>query len=142
VIGDDLDSIASGPTVPDHSTFEDCLIILEKYRIFKRIPSAVAEIFKKGVHGEIEETPKPGDPVFARTQNLIIGSNIMAVEAAAEKSGGVGIQNSHSFHIHQRSDPHQCHGFENRAGDLREKVVCSLVGFELQLDQKKRLHFL
>jgi glycerate 2-kinase len=90
VIGDDLDSIASGPTVPDHSTFDDCLNILEKYRIFDRIPPAVAEIFRKGARGEIEETPKPGNPVFERTQNLIIGSNIMAVEAAAKKAEKLG----------------------------------------------------
>ncbi len=90
VIGDDLDSIASGPTAPDHSTFQDCLNILEKYQILERIPPVVGEIFKKGVLGEIEETPKPGDPVFERTQNLIIGSNIMAVEAAAKKAEELG----------------------------------------------------
>ena len=90
VIGDDLDSIASGPTVPDHTTFDDCLDILEKYRILNRIPPAVAEIIYKGARGEIEETPKPGDPVFERTQNLIIGSNIMAVEAAAKKAEELG----------------------------------------------------
>jgi len=90
VIGNDLDSIASGPTVPDHSTFEDCLNIMDKYKIFDRIPSAAAEIFKKGVRGELEETPKPGDPVFERTQNLIIGSSIMAVEAAAKKAAQLG----------------------------------------------------
>jgi glycerate 2-kinase len=90
VIGDDLDSIASGPTVPDPSTFADCLNIVDKYQIFERIPSAAAEIFKKGVRGEIEETPKPGDPVFERTQTLIIGSSIMAVKAAAKKAGDLG----------------------------------------------------
>jgi hydroxypyruvate reductase len=90
VIGDDLDSIASGPTVPDHSTFNDCLNILEKYQISERIPSVAAEIFRKGARGEIEETPKPGDPAFERTQNLIIGSNIMAVQAAASKAEELG----------------------------------------------------
>ncbi len=90
VIGDDLDSIASGPTVPDHSTFDDCLSILDKYRIVERIPSAAREIFKKGARGEIEETPKPGDPVFERTQNLIIGSSIQAVKASEKKAAELG----------------------------------------------------
>ncbi|UCE43355.1 MAG: glycerate kinase [Candidatus Aminicenantes bacterium] len=90
VIGDDLDSIASGPTVPDHSTFRDCLNIMEKYQISERLPSAAVGILQKGVRGELEETPKPGNPVFERTQNLIIGSNIIAVEAAAKKAEELG----------------------------------------------------
>ena len=90
VIGDDLDSIASGPTVPDLSTFGDCLEILERYRIRDRIPPAVVDIYEKGARGQIEETPKSGDPVFERTQNLIIGSSIMAVEAAAKKACELG----------------------------------------------------
>jgi hydroxypyruvate reductase len=90
VIGDDLDSIASGPTVPDHTTFEDCLKILDKYQIIQRIPPAAAELLQKGAGGEIQETPKPGDPVFERTQNLIIGSNILAVEAAEKAAKKMG----------------------------------------------------
>jgi glycerate 2-kinase len=90
VIGDDLDSIASGPTVPDHSTFSDCLKIVDKYGIKERIPAAVVKIFVKGSRGEIEETPKPGDPVFERTQNLIIGSNIHALRAAEKKAAELG----------------------------------------------------
>jgi hydroxypyruvate reductase len=90
VIGDDLDSIASGPAVPDHSTYHDCLAILDKYQIFDRIPHAAKEILQKGVRGELEETPKPGDPVFERMQNLIIGSNILAVKAAEHKAVELG----------------------------------------------------
>jgi hydroxypyruvate reductase len=90
VIGDDLDSIASGPTVPDRSTFRDCVDIVEKYQITDRLPSVVADIFNKGIRGEIEDTPEAGDPVFERTQNLIIGSNIKAVEEAAKKATELG----------------------------------------------------
>jgi hydroxypyruvate reductase len=86
VIGDNLDSIASGPTVPDSSTFSDCLHILDKYNIKKKIPAGVLEHLEKGTKGEIKETPKAGDPVFKRTQNAIIGSNILAVKAAREKA--------------------------------------------------------
>jgi glycerate 2-kinase len=90
VIGDDLDSIASGPTVPDRSTFEDCRDILDKFHIADMLPSIVVAFFDKGIRGELEETPKPGDPVFRRTQNLIIGSNILAVEAAEKKAVELG----------------------------------------------------
>jgi len=90
VIGDDLDSIASGPTVPDRSTFRDCVDIVEKYQITDRLPSVVADIFNKGIRGEIEDTPEAGDPAFERTQNLIIGSNIKAVEEAAKKATELG----------------------------------------------------
>ena len=86
VIGDNLDSIASGPTVPDTSTFSDCLHILDKYNIRQKIPAGVLEHLERGVKGEIKETPKAGDPVFKKTQNVIIGSNIMAVKAAKEKA--------------------------------------------------------
>ena len=90
VIGDNLDSIASGPTVPDRSTFGDCVNILEKYRIKDRIPSAVVKHLEKGFRGEAEETPKAGDPAFKRTQNLIIGSNILAVKAARSNADQLG----------------------------------------------------
>lgn len=90
VVGDDLDSIASGLTVPDHSTFADCLGILDKYQITERLPSVVVDILEKGTRGEIEDTPKAGDSAFERTQNLIIGSNIMAVKVAEKKAGELG----------------------------------------------------
>ncbi len=86
VIGDKLDSIASGPTVPDSSTFSDCLHILDKYNIRQKIPAAVLELLERGARGEIKETPKADDPVFKKTQNVIIGSNILAVKAAREKA--------------------------------------------------------
>ena len=86
VIGDNLDSIASGPTVPDSNTFSDCLHILDKYNIRQEIPAGVLEHLEKGAKGEIKETPKAGDPVFKKTQNVIIGSNIMAVKAARQKA--------------------------------------------------------
>ncbi|NIM59235.1 MAG: DUF4147 domain-containing protein [Candidatus Aminicenantes bacterium] len=86
VIGDKLDSIASGPTVPDTSTFSDCLHILDKYKIRHKIPTAVLEHLKRGAKGEIKETPKADDPAFEKTHNIIIGSNILAVKAAEEKA--------------------------------------------------------
>ena len=90
VIGDDLDSIASGPTVPDTSTFSDSLYILEKHKIKHKVPSAVIEFLEKGVRGDVEETPKADDPVFSQVQNVIIGSNIQAVTASRQKAEELG----------------------------------------------------
>lgn len=90
VIGDSLDSIASGPTVPDRSTFGDCIHVLEKYRIKNKLPSAVTEHLEKGIRGEVEETPKADDSAFKRTQNVIISSNILALKAARSKADELG----------------------------------------------------
>ncbi len=90
VIGDDLDVIASGPTVPDTHTFHDCRNIIQKYKLDQRVPKSVIEYIEKGCSGEIEDTPKSDSPVFERTQNAIVGSNILAVSAAKEKAEGLG----------------------------------------------------
>jgi glycerate 2-kinase len=90
VIGDDLDVIASGPTVPDLSSFQDCMDILEKYGIRDMIPEKVRAFFEKGVAGEVPETPKMGDPVFEETESVIIGSNLACVLAAEEKAQALG----------------------------------------------------
>jgi len=82
VIGDDLDVIGSGPTVPDRSTFADARAVLEKYKITDRVPAAIRE----RLDGNAAETPKPGDRVFQKVRNIIAGSNRMAVDAAARKA--------------------------------------------------------
>ncbi len=76
VIGDDLDVIGSGPTVPDRSSAADAARVFEKYRIDP--PAALLE------------TPKPGDPAFARIQNIVIGSNRQAIDAAAKQAKLLG----------------------------------------------------
>lgn len=86
VIGDPLDTIASGPTVADRQTFSDCMNILRKYGIEKHVPQSVLERIQQGIQGEISDTPKDGDPVFANTRNLIIASNALAACAAAQKA--------------------------------------------------------
>ncbi|RMF83445.1 MAG: glycerate kinase [Nitrospinota bacterium] len=92
VIGDPLDVIASGPTVPDQSTFQDCFRIFEKYQILDEVPPSIRAYLQQGVEGKIPETPKAGDPVFAKTQNVIIGSNILAVKAAAAQAEILGLR--------------------------------------------------
>lgn len=90
VVGDDLDVIASGSTVPDRSTFGDCLAIVTKYGIADDLPGPVMTRLNRGVDGHITETPKPGDDVFARARTIVIGSNLTALKAAeaeAKKRG-------------------------------------------------------
>jgi glycerate 2-kinase len=86
VIGDRPDVIGSGPTAPDPSTFADAIAVLAKFGLLNRIPSAVRERLEQGARGEIEETPKPGDPVFKHVHNVIIGSNRLALDAAAQEA--------------------------------------------------------
>ncbi len=90
VIGDPLDTIASGPTVPDESTFDDACKVIGKYSLGNRIPKRVNDILNMGQSGEAEENPKHGDKVFTNTQNVIIGSNKIALEAAKEKAIDLG----------------------------------------------------
>jgi hydroxypyruvate reductase len=90
VVGDDLESIASGPTVPDHSTFADCLRILEKYTLLDEIPKRVADFMRCGAAGDMPETPKGDDPAFKKTQNVIVASNIQALEAARSQAEALG----------------------------------------------------
>jgi hydroxypyruvate reductase len=90
VIGDHLESIASGPTAPDSSTFSDCLAVVEKFGIQRRIPRRVFDFIALGLKGKKEETVKPEDPVFQRVQNVIVGSNIQAVRAARKKALNLG----------------------------------------------------
>jgi hydroxypyruvate reductase len=90
VVGDDLDVIASGPCVPDASSFEDCLAILEDYRIVDQLPEVVVEHLKAGAAGDIPETPKAGDPIFRHGFQLIVGSNLDAVKAAGAEAARIG----------------------------------------------------
>ncbi len=92
VIGDNLDVIGSGPTAPDSSTFRSASDILDKYALRDRVPASVRQRIESGVNGDLPETPKASDPVFGRTHNLVIGSNRLAVEAAARKARELGFR--------------------------------------------------
>jgi glycerate 2-kinase len=92
VIGDDLDTIGSGPTAPDASTFAGARAVLEKHGVYGRVPAAVRQRIEAGIRGEIPETPKAGDPVFRRVHNLVVGSNTLAVRAAAAKARELGFR--------------------------------------------------
>jgi hydroxypyruvate reductase len=90
VIGDDLASIASGPTAPDATTFADCLSIARRYGVEKKIPTAVLHLLHRGADRRAEETPKVGDAVFRNVQNVLVGNNRLALEAARRGAQGLG----------------------------------------------------
>ncbi|MCP4666646.1 MAG: glycerate kinase [Deltaproteobacteria bacterium] len=91
VVGDRMDVIASGPFVPDTSTFEDVREIIKKYDL-QDIPPAIQERVKAGLEGQIPETPKENDRIFDRVHNFIVGSNILALEAAGAKAKELGYE--------------------------------------------------
>ncbi len=84
VLGSPLDVIASGPTAPDASTFADCLALVEKYHLRATLPPNIIAHYERGARGEISETPKADDPLFARVTNVIIADNQIACAAAAQ----------------------------------------------------------
>lgn len=86
VVGNPLDIIASGPTVPDPGTFADAVGILKKYGLWEAVPSAVRGRLEDGVSGKIPENPKAGDPAFDRVQNVLVGSNELAAAAARDQA--------------------------------------------------------
>jgi hydroxypyruvate reductase len=90
VIGDPLDVIASGPTAPDPSTYADALAILERRGVLDRAPRSIVDHLRAGVAGAAPETPKPGDPIFARVTSLVIGNNALVVDAAAVEAARLG----------------------------------------------------
>jgi hydroxypyruvate reductase len=90
VIGDNLDVIGSGPTAPDVSTFADVMEILDRYGIRERVPAPVRERIEQGERGDLPETPKPDDAVFARVRNTIVGSSRLALAAAAARARSLG----------------------------------------------------
>ncbi len=81
VTGDDPTHIGSGPCTPDPTTYQDSLDILTRYEC--AIPPAVRETLERGSRGELGETPKPGDQVFARTENRVIATAQQSLQAAA-----------------------------------------------------------
>ena len=90
VIGDKIDTIASGITAPDHSTFQDALLIVRKYALEDKLPQAVRDLLVQGGEGKIPETPKAGNPVFRNTVNIILGNNTLAVSAAWKTAQRLG----------------------------------------------------
>jgi glycerate 2-kinase len=86
VVGDDLDIIGSGMTAPDTGNFSDCQDILVQYRIRETVPETVRQRIMAGIKGRILETPKPGDPLFLKVSNRVVGSLSDALNAAKKEA--------------------------------------------------------
>lgn len=85
VVGNPLEAVASGPTAPDPSTREDARRVLEKYGLAEKVPAPILEALETN-----PETPKPGDALFERVQNVVVGSNARAAESACSQARSEG----------------------------------------------------
>ncbi|MDG6928599.1 MAG: glycerate kinase [Nitrososphaerota archaeon] len=81
VVGDRLDTVASGPTVPDGSTLSDVAAVFDRYSLWEKVPASVRKLVLGGSGGE---TPKPGAEFFGRVHNFLLGGNAEACSAAAK----------------------------------------------------------
>lgn len=90
VIGDPVESIASGPTAADPTTFQQTWKVIEKYKLADRLPAAVKKYLREGMEGKNPETLKPGDPIFNKTQNIVLGNNFLSLKNAEEAAQGLG----------------------------------------------------
>jgi glycerate 2-kinase len=99
VVGDDLSVIASGPTVPDESTFADALAILERRGGLSAYPVSVVQRLRAGIDGRVPETPKRGDARLARAQARVIGPQRGAIEGASRAAESLG------YHVHVVREP-------------------------------------
>lgn len=90
VVGSPLDVIASGPTVPDPTTWADVWDIVVRYGLAEHLPEAIAARLRLGAAGKLPDTPKPGDPVFATAQTVVVGDNRVAAQAAQHAAQALG----------------------------------------------------
>jgi glycerate 2-kinase len=90
VVGDDLDVIASGPTVPDSSTFHDAVKIIKGYGIWDQLTPAVRNHLEKGIGGQIEDTPKSDHVAFQRCSQVLVGTNLQALKTAGREAQRLG----------------------------------------------------
>jgi glycerate 2-kinase len=92
VLGDDLSSIASGPTVPDRSTFAEAIAVLRERDLWEQVPAAVRDYLERGLAGGVPETPKPDDKLFEHSACTLIGSNRISLTRALETAQDLGYE--------------------------------------------------
>ncbi len=118
VIGDPLDVIASGPTAPDESTFAEALGMLDRLGVRERAPRSVIERLESGARGQVPETPKSDDPLFARVSNVVIGNNQLVVDAAQRRAVELGF----AAHVLTRSLEGEAREAAKRFVELRQSI--------------------
>ncbi|WP_129626566.1 glycerate kinase type-2 family protein [Candidatus Oscillochloris fontis] len=92
VVGNSLDVIASGPTVPDPTSFADAWAVIERYGLVASLPPAIREHLQRGLAGQVADTPGPAAACFARATTLLVGSNLHAAQAAQCAAQAAGFQ--------------------------------------------------
>jgi glycerate 2-kinase len=92
VPGNDPGVIASGPAVPDKTTFLNAADVLLKYQILDKVPVSILNYINQGVAEKRQDTPKPGDRIFNRTISILAGTNTIALEAAKNKAETLGFE--------------------------------------------------
>ena len=92
VLGDDLSAIASGPTVPDPSTYDDAIAVFTAKGIWNNVPAPVQQYLEQGKLGQAPETPKPGDKAFENATYTLIGSNAISVNATLKAAQNLGYE--------------------------------------------------
>lgn len=130
VVGDDPQTIGSGPMAPDATTYADAWAVLERYDLVDRVPANVAALLKDGMDGRVPETVKPHSPEAERCHNVIIGSNRIALEAAAHAARARG------WRVHVVDEPvtgdttHAARGFAALLRQTARRPLCVLAGGE------------
>jgi len=119
VLGDDLSAIASGPTVPDPTTYQDAVAILKRYRIWQPVPQRVRQHLDRGCQGLVSETPKPGSSLFRRVRHHIVGNNATAVTAVARAAREAGLRTL----VHPLALTGEAREEGKRLGALARKIV-------------------
>jgi glycerate 2-kinase len=135
VTGDPLDVIASGPTVPDPSTYGEALEVIARYGLTTLIAPSIIEYLRDGSLGKYPETPKVNDSVFEKTHNILIGNNRLALESAGQRAIESGLN---TFIVNDRitGDVLRVAGYitetavEYRKNKQIKKPVCLLFGGE------------
>lgn len=91
VVGSPLDAIGSGPCAADPTTYADAWAVLERHELLGQAPRSVLEYLQRGLRGEAEETPKPGDMLFREIHHLVVADNRTAAQAAVERAQALGL---------------------------------------------------
>ncbi|WP_035236219.1 glycerate kinase type-2 family protein [Desulfobacter vibrioformis] len=90
VVGDDLGTIASGPTAPDLTTFTQALGIVKKYELSSRLPARVVKMLESGAQQKTDKNEVSDDQIFSKVHNILLGNNLSALNAARHKAERLG----------------------------------------------------
>ena len=139
VVNNPLEAIASGPTAPDPTSRSEAMAVLQKYQLPGKIPSSIVAILE-----QTPETPKPGDPIFGKVQNVIVGSSLLAAQAALVQAGIEGFH-PYLLRIDLQGEASQV-AFElatylrqvKKTGDPVPRPACIIAGGETTVTLKGR----